>query len=87
MKADVIVAVSGRNLVPVGNEKLVASGGEMMVARLKDNRKPSAAFADNPAGDGVAVPAHVVAVAAGRRIGPVTTGLVGVARYDLALST
>ena len=60
----------------------MVSGSEMMVARLKENRKSSATLADVPAGDRIAVPAHVVAVAAGRRIGPATAGSVGAARYD-----
>ncbi|KQT95464.1 hypothetical protein ASG68_12115 [Rhizobium sp. Leaf453] len=84
MKAEVIVAVSGRDLVSIRNKKIVASGGEMMVARLKDNRKPSGALPDIPAGDRIAIPSHVVALAAGRRIGPATAGLVGVARRDQA---
>jgi len=56
MKTDMITTVSGRNLIPVRNEKEMRSGGKRMISGTQKDGKTAMPWPDIQRWNGITIP-------------------------------
>ncbi|KQV32895.1 hypothetical protein ASC96_30840 [Rhizobium sp. Root1204] len=74
-----IVLVTRRYLVPIGDEETVVSGGKMMVARMNQDKITMRRSGDVDARYGLTVASNSTALAASGWVDPAAYRLVGIA--------
>lgn len=84
VQASMVVAISGRNIISVGDQKVMRPCDEMVIARFQNDRKPPSALPDVSIRDTLAVATNVIATTACRRIRPAAVRLVGICWHGRA---
>ena len=79
METNVIILVTRRYLVSIGDKEAMVSGGKMMVARMNENKKPARRSGDVCARYCLAVAPDFIALTACGWVDPATDRLVGLA--------